>query len=81
MDYLYRPDVQVKCAAWQLRVPPSMSVANSVDYTRNDPLPKLTVEAMPNGRFVPTMPGAHNVHAIMGDMAIWGKIRIVQDGF
>jgi multiple sugar transport system substrate-binding protein len=68
MDYLYQPDIQIKWAAWQLRVPPSMSVAQSVDYTHNDPLLKLTVEAMPNGHFVPSVPGGEQILPILGKM-------------
>lgn len=67
-DFFYQPDVQVKWAAAQLRVPPSMSVAQSVDYTQNDPLLKLTVEAMPNGSFVPSIPGGEQILPILNTM-------------
>jgi multiple sugar transport system substrate-binding protein len=69
MDYFYQPDIQVKWAVAQLRVPPSKSVASSVNYTQNDPLLKLTVDAMPNGRFVPSIPGGEQILPIL-DMAI-----------
>ncbi len=65
MDYFYKPDVQVKWAIAQLRVPPSVSVAQSVNYTQSDPLLKLTVDAMPNGRFVPSVPGGEQILPIL----------------
>lgn len=68
VDFFYQPDVQIKWAAAQLRVPPSQSVAQSVDYTQNDPLLKLTVDAMPNGSFVPSIPGGEQILPILNTM-------------
>jgi multiple sugar transport system substrate-binding protein len=68
VDFFYQPDVQIKWAAAQLRVPPSQSVAQSVDYTQNDPLLKLTVDAMPNGSFVPSVPGGEQILPILNTM-------------
>jgi multiple sugar transport system substrate-binding protein len=68
VDFFYQPDVQIKWATAQLRVPPSQSVAQSVDYTKNDPLLKLTVDAMPNGSFVPSIPGGEQILPILNTM-------------
>ncbi len=65
IDYFYQPDVQTKWAIAQLRVPPSPSVAQSVNYTQNDPLLKLTVDAMPYARFVPSVPGGEQILPIL----------------
>lgn len=68
VDFFYQPDVQIKWAAAQLRVPPSMSVAQSADYTKDDPLLKLTVASMPNGHFVPSIPGGEQILPILNTM-------------
>jgi ABC-type glycerol-3-phosphate transport system substrate-binding protein len=65
IDFFYRPDMEIKWAIGQLRVPSRMSVARSVDYTQNDPMLKLTVDAMPYGRFVPCIPGAEQMLPII----------------
>jgi multiple sugar transport system substrate-binding protein len=69
MDFLYRPDIDLKWAQAYLRVPSRVSVAKSVDFTRNDPFLKTTVEAMPYGRFVASIPGGEGILPIM-DQAI-----------
>ena len=70
MDYLYDPDVQIKWAQAQVRVPPSMSVAQRSDYTQNDPMLELTVQAMPFGRFVPSIPGGEQILPILDNMVL-----------
>lgn len=69
MDFLYRPEIDLKWAQAYLRVPARMSVAKSVDFTRNDPFLKTTVEAMPYGRFVSSIPGGEAILPLM-DKAI-----------
>jgi multiple sugar transport system substrate-binding protein len=70
MDYFYQPDVQTKWAIAQLRVPPSPSVAQNVNYTQNDPLLKLTVDAMPYARFVPSIPGGEQILPILDNAVL-----------
>lgn len=70
MDYFYDPGVQIKWAQAQIRVPPSVSVAQQGDYTQHDPMLELTVQAMPFGRFVPSMPGGDAIHTILDDMVL-----------
>jgi len=67
MDYLFKPDVQLKWNTAQLRIPSSISVANQLASTQNDPLVKLSVESMANGRFVPSVPGSEQLLPIYGD--------------
>jgi len=65
MEFLYRPEIDLKWAQAYLRVPARQSVAKSVDFTRNDPFLKTTVEAMPYGRFVASIPGGEGILPVM----------------
>jgi multiple sugar transport system substrate-binding protein len=65
MDFLYKPEIDLKWAQGYLRVPARASVGKSVDFTRNDPFFKTTVEAMPYGRFVSSIPGGEAILPIM----------------
>ena len=65
MDFLYRPEIDLKWAQGYLRVPARASVGKSADFTRNDPFFKTTVEAMPYGRFVASIPGGEGILPIM----------------
>ncbi len=65
MDFLYKPDIDLKWAQGYLRVPARASVGKSIDFTRNDPFLKTTVEAMPYGRFVASIPGGEGILPIM----------------
>jgi len=69
VDFLYRPEIDLKWSQAYLRVPAHMSVAKSVDFTRNDAFLKTTIEAMPYGRFVASIPGGEGILPIM-DKAI-----------
>jgi hypothetical protein len=62
--------VQIKWAQAQIRVPPSVSVAQRGDYTQHDPMLELTVQAMPFGRVVPSMPGGDAIHTILDAMVL-----------
>lgn len=64
-EFLYRPEIDLKWSQAYLRVPAHVSVAKSVDFTRNDPFLKTTVDAMPSGRFVSSIPGAEGILPIM----------------
>jgi multiple sugar transport system substrate-binding protein len=65
IEFLYRPEIDVKWAQGYLRVPARASAAKSVDFTRNDPFLKTTIEAMPYGRFVASIPGGEGILPIM----------------
>jgi ABC-type glycerol-3-phosphate transport system substrate-binding protein len=65
MEFLYKPEIDLKWAQAYLRVPARQSVAKSVDFTRNDAFLKTTVEAMPYGRFVASIPGGEGILPIM----------------
>ena len=52
------------------------SVAKSVDFTRNDPFLKLTMDGMAGGRFVASIPGGEGILPIMDAMV--KKVRAGQ---
>ena len=59
---------RLKWHTFHVRVPVHQSVAKSVDYTRNDPFLKLTVDGMAGGRFVASIPGGEGILPIMAAM-------------
>lgn len=73
IEHLYLPENDLNWHTYHLRVPVHMSVARSVDYTRNDPFLKLTVDGMAGGRFVASIPGGEGILPIMGAMV--NKVR------
>jgi multiple sugar transport system substrate-binding protein len=68
MEYLYSPEIDLKWHTYHLRVPVHMSVARSVDYTRNDPFLKLTVDGMSGGAFVASIPGGEGILPVVDRM-------------
>lgn len=65
-----------------------MSVARSVDYTRNDPFLKLTVDGMGGGAFVASIPGGEGILPIVdrmvkkvrsGEMNVRDALREAED--
>ncbi len=68
IEYLYTPEIDLKWHTYHLRVPVHMSVARSVDFTRNDPFLKLTIDGMQGGRFVASIPGGEGILPIVDAM-------------
>ncbi|MGH2354645.1 MAG: extracellular solute-binding protein, partial [Chloroflexota bacterium] len=68
MEYLYSPEIDLQWHTYHLRVPVHMSVARSMDYTRNDPFLKLTVDGMQGGAFVASIPGGEGILPIVNQM-------------
>ncbi|HEX2035313.1 MAG TPA: extracellular solute-binding protein [Chloroflexota bacterium] len=68
IEYLYSPEIDLQWHTYHLRVPVHMSVARSVDYTRNDPFLKLTVDGMQGGAFVASIPGGEGILPIVDRM-------------
>ncbi|HVG97953.1 MAG TPA: extracellular solute-binding protein [Chloroflexota bacterium] len=76
MEYLYTPEIDLKWHTYHLRVPVHQAVAKSVDYTRNDPFLKLTVDGMSGGAFVASIPGGEGILPIVDSMV--KKVRSEQ---
>lgn len=76
IEHLYLPENDIKWHAFHLRVPVHQSVAKSVDFTKNDPFLKLTMDGMGGGRFVASIPGGEGILPIMGTMIT--KVRAGQ---
>jgi ABC-type glycerol-3-phosphate transport system substrate-binding protein len=76
IEHLYLPENDLKWHTFHIRVPVHQSVAKSVDYTRNDPFLKLTVDGMAGGRFVASIPGGEGILPIMDGMV--KKVRAGQ---
>jgi multiple sugar transport system substrate-binding protein len=68
IEHLYAPENDLKWHIAHLRVPVHMSVAKSVDYTRNDPFLKLTVDGLAGGAFVASIPGGEGILPIVDRM-------------
>jgi multiple sugar transport system substrate-binding protein len=68
VEHLYAPENDLKWHTFHLRVPVHMGVAKSVDFTRNDPFLKLTMDGMAGGRFVASIPGGEGILPVMDAM-------------
>src|SRR5688572_2470392 len=68
IEHLYLPENDLKWHTFHLRVPVHQSVAKSVDFTRNDPFLKLTMDGMAGGRFVASIPGGEGILPVMDAM-------------
>src|SRR6266542_457923 len=64
IEHLYAPENDIKWHAFHIRVP----VHKSVDFTKNDPFLKLTMDGMGGGRFVASIPGGEGILPIMDAM-------------
>lgn len=73
MEYLYTKDVELKWHLAHRRVPPHMSLAKSAEYLGNDPLLKLGVAGVENGRFAPAVPGFTEIRTHLLNMV--NKVR------
>ncbi len=76
IEHLYLPENDINWHTYHLRVPVHQSVAKSVDFTRNDPFLKLTMDGMAGGRFVASIPGGEGILPIVGAMIT--KVRAGQ---